>query len=112
MNDDILEELKEQTKWLRFLAIPQLKKLMEETLITKEQKRIYDLSDGNVSTQSIQKKLLAEGLKVSHMTVYNYWRRWNALGLVIPSEKYAGRFEKIISLQQLNIEPYKVPSKK
>ena len=105
MNDDILEELKEQTKWLRFLAVPQLKKLVEQTLSTKEQKRIYDLSNGKDSTHGISKKLLAEGIKVSHMTVYNYWKRWFALGLVIPSEKYAGRFEKIISLQDLNIEP-------
>jgi len=104
MNDDILKELKNQTKWLRFLALPGMKKTIEDNLKTKEQKGIYNLSDGTNSTNDIAKKILAEGLKVSHMTVYNYWKRWFALGIVIPSEKYSGRFEKIINLEDLDIK--------
>lgn len=104
MNEEYLKELKEQTKWLRLLALPNLKKTIEENLTTKEQKRIYDLSDGKNSTNDTAKKLLAEGIKVSHMTVYNYWKRWFALGIVVPSEKYSGRYEKIIDLKELNIE--------
>lgn len=104
MNDGFLKELKEQTKWLRFLALPNLKKTIEENLTTKEQRRIYDLSDGQNSTYDIAEKLLGEGIKVSHMTVFNYWKRWFALGIVVPSEKYSGRFEKIINLKELNIE--------
>ena len=104
-NDDkLLEELKEQTKWLRFLALPALKKTIQENLTTKEQKRIYGLSDGENSTYDVAKKLRAEGVKGSHMTVYNYWKRWFALGIVIPSGKYSGRFEKIIDLEELNIQ--------
>lgn len=102
--EEVLEELKEQTKWIKFLALSQLKKAVQETLTTKEQKRIYELSDGLNSTNEISKKLLAEGIRVSHMTVYNYWRRWASLGIVVPSEKYPGRFEKIISLGNLNIK--------
>ena len=102
--DSILRELKEQTKWLRFLALPSLKKTFEENLTTKEQKGIYGLSDGENSTYDVAKKLRAEGVKVSHMTVYNYWKRWFALGIVIPSEKYSGRFKKILDLEELNIQ--------
>ena len=107
MNDDILKELKEQTKWLRILASPNLpiiKKTIEENLTTKEQKRIYDLSDGKNSLKDIEKKLKAKGIKVSHVTVYNYWKKWVALGLVIKSGEQVGRFEKIIDLADLNIK--------
>jgi len=104
MNKEILKELKEQTKWLRFLALPGMRKTIEDNIKTKEQKRIYELSDGKNSTNDISKKLLAEGIKVSHMTVYNYWKRWFALGLVVPSKKYSGRFEKIINLKELDIK--------
>lgn len=103
MNENILKELKKQTKWLRFLALPSMKKTIEGNITTKEQKGIYDLSNGTNSTNDIAKKLLAKGIKVSHMTVYNYWKRWFALGLVIHSKKYSGRFEKIIDLADLNI---------
>jgi len=103
MDQDVLKELKEQTKWLRFLALPGMRKTFEENIITKEQKRIYDLSNGKNSTNDISKKLHEEDLKVSHMTVYNYWKRWFALGIVIPSKNYSGRFEKIIDLGDLNI---------
>lgn len=99
MDDKLLKELQKQTIWLKFLALPNLKKTFEENLITKEQRRIYDLSNGENSTNDISKKLLAKGIKVSHMTVYNYWKRWFALGIVVGSEKYAGRFEKIIDLE-------------
>lgn len=101
MNNDVLKELKEQTKWIKFLALSQLKKVIQETIVTKEQKRIFELSDGENSTNDISKKLLEESIKVSHMTVYNYWKRWASLGLVVPSEKYPGRYEKIVSLKDI-----------
>jgi transposase len=104
MNDKILEELKEQSKWLRFLAFSSLKNILEKSLETKEQKMIYELSDGKNSTNDIAKKLKNRGVKVSHMTVYNYWRKWYSLGIVEPSEKYSGRYQKIVSLEVFNIK--------
>jgi len=102
--NDLLKELREQTKWLRILALPNLKKTVEENLTTIEQRRMYDLSDGKRSTYDVAKKLLTEGIKVSHTTVYNYWKRWSALGIVFPSEEYSGRFEKIMDLKDLNLK--------
>ena len=104
MDKEIIKELREQNKWLRFLAFSSLKDLLTSTLDTKEQKKIYEMSDGKSSTNDIAKKLAGEGIKVSHMTVYNYWRRWNALGLVEPSQKYPGRFQKIVNLDDFNIK--------
>jgi len=104
MNDDILKELKEQTKWLRFLSFSKLKKIIEKNLTTKQLKIMYSLTDGNNSTREISKKLSIEGIKTNHMTVYNYWKKWNVLGIVIRSEEHQGRFEKIIDLEELDIK--------
>ncbi|MBN8585869.1 MAG: hypothetical protein J0M37_12315 [Ignavibacteria bacterium] len=103
MNTEILRELKEQTKWLRFLSLPGLKDTIKNTICSKEQKRIFELTDGKLSTNDISKKLQQEGVKASHMTVYNYWKRWYAIGLVEPSEEYTGRFKKIVELSDLNL---------
>jgi hypothetical protein len=102
MNEEILKELKEQTKWLKFLALPSMRKTVEDNLTTKEQKRIYQLTDGVNSTYVIAKKLGAEGMKVSHMTVHNYWKKWFSLGLVIPSKRFSGRSEKVVDLLDLD----------
>ena len=104
MDDFILAELKEQTKWLRFLALPDLKKTLIENLQTKEQKGIYNLTDGKNSTNDISNELDDKNIKVSHMTVYNYWKRWYALGIVIPSEQYSGRYSTFVKLSDLNIQ--------
>lgn len=103
-DDDILKELKEQSRWLRFLAFSSLKKVLESNLETKEQKMIYDLSNGENSTTEISKKLKLKGIKISHMTVYNYWKKWNSLGIVEPSERYSGRCRKIVNLEDFDIK--------
>ena len=104
MDDDILRELREQTKWLRFLALPNLKELIKENLTTKEQRAIYESSDGENSTYNIAEKLKTSGIKISHMKVHRYWKTWFAVGLVVPGEKYSGRYQKIIDLKELGIE--------
>ena len=76
---------------------------MEENIKTEEQKKIYDMSDGKNSTNEISKKLAEQNIQISHMTVYNYWKRWYALGTIKESER-SGRFEKIVDLEDLNIK--------
>ena len=104
MSDILLKELKEQTKWLRFLALPGLKETIERNITSKDQKRIYELSDGTNSTNQISHLLKSEGFKVSHMTVYNYWKRWYAVGIVDQSEKYIGRYKQVFDLNDLNLQ--------
>jgi len=103
MNSETNYLLREILKWQRLQALPFLKQAIEHSITTKEQKKIYELSDGKLSTNEISKKLHNEGIKASHMTVYNYWKRWYSLGLVMPSKEYSGRFEKIIDLSELNL---------
>ena len=101
--EDILQELRKQTKWIKFLALSKLKKIIGGTLTTKELRRIYDLSDGENSTYDIAKKMSEEEMKVSHMKIYRYWKKWSTLGMVVPNEKYSGRYKKIIDLEDLGI---------
>jgi len=95
-NGPVLEELKKQTLWLRVLGIQAVK--TEIASFTKTEKKIYEMSDEKATTRSI-----ASRADISHVTVANYWRRWASMGLVTPSEKYKGRFKKIISLKELGL---------
>ena len=104
MYEEVLRELKEHTKWLRFLALPELRRTVQENLKTKEQKRIFELSDGKNSSYDISTRLSQEGIKVSDDTVRNYWKRWFDLGIVIPSDRYSGRFGKMIGLEGLAVK--------
>lgn len=103
MNDEILTELKEQTKWLKFLAYTNLKQVLVDTLVTNDLKEMYQLSDGNLSTNEISNELKKKGIKVSNKTVHNYWSRWKGLGIVEPSENYKGRFQRIVDLKDFNL---------
>ena len=104
MNDELLNELKKQTKWLRFLALPNLIRVIKDNLQTEGQRAIYRLSDGENSSYEISRRLKKEGISLSHQTVHNSWKKWFALGIVIPSNEHVGRFTKIIDLKDLNIE--------
>jgi hypothetical protein len=98
--NDIIDQLKEITKWLRFLSLQTLTPLINENITSQEQKKVFELSDGERSTRDISKLLKEEGFEVSHQTVANYWKKWAELGLVVPSEKYKGRYEKMIDLSE------------
>ena len=60
----MLKELKEQTKWLKFLALDKIRKVIEESVKTKEQKAIYSLSDVVNSTNNIASLLAKNGIKI------------------------------------------------
>ena len=104
MNEEILNELKKQTKWLRFLALPKLKEIVVITLDTNEKRRIYDLSDGQKSSPQITKVLKDQGITVSDRTIRNYWKYWFALGIVEKSVEYEKRFVRIINLADLELK--------
>ncbi|MCK4321467.1 hypothetical protein KAX08_02985 [candidate division WOR-3 bacterium] len=119
MDDEILNELKKQTKllkehtnWLKFLALPKLKEIIIKTFESKAEKmekrimkkRIYELSNGQNSSPQIAQKLTDEGIKVTDRTVRNYWDIWYTLGIVTPSEEYKGRYKKFINFGDLDLE--------
>lgn len=91
--------LTELLKWNKFVAISAVKDIAIRTLKTDAERIVFEHSDGKKS--SVEIGALAG---VSHMTVVNYWKKWDMLGIVIPAESYKGRYKRICSLAELGID--------
>ena len=96
--DPILKELKIQTAWLRVLALQAIKDSIIKELKSEQDKKIYELSDGQKTTREIAKEV-----GCSHVKVATVWNKWASAGLVMPSESRKGRFKKIVTLGDLGI---------
>lgn len=94
----IIELLNEIAKWVRFEGVQRARQVLVETLKKDSEKLAYHYSDGRGSAE------VAKLVGVSDFTVRNYWKKWATLGLVIPSEKFKGRYERTLSLEDLGIE--------
>ena len=100
----IYDELREIKYWVKLSGHPVLRRAVHENLRNDESKLVYELSDGNRSTREIVEELKKAGKAITHSTVANMWKRWTAVGIVEPSERYQGRFRKVTSLESLGIE--------
>ena len=70
------DELREQTKWLRFLGLRALRPVLEAALRNDRERLAYALSDGSSSNA------IGVAVGVSGQSVRNWWARWRRLGLV------------------------------
>lgn len=104
----IREELREMKFWLKLSGLPTLRRILIENLRDDVDKLVYELSDGIKSTREIAGELERMGKEITHATVSNMWKRWAITGLVEPSERYQGRYSKIISLESVGIEIPKI----
>lgn len=100
----ILGELREIKYWVKVSGLPVIRRAAYENLRDDESKLVYDLSDGQRSTREIVEELKKSGKVITHATVANMWKRWVAVSLVEPSERYQGRFRKVASLESFGIE--------
>jgi hypothetical protein len=99
MSDErMVELLEELTKWARFQGAQLAKKVLRDILSKDAEKVVYQYSDGKGSAE------IAALAGVSDFTVRSYWKKWNTEGLVIPSQKFKGRYERIFSLEDFGIE--------
>lgn len=98
---EVVALLEELVRWARFQGIQQAKQVLQRLLEDPGKgdttKRVYHLSDGRSSED------IAKAAGVSGQTVRNYWRAWFTSGIVTPSKKYKGRFEKIFDLEDVGI---------
>ena len=107
MNEDdtkrIIELLEEMAKWNRFEGAQLAKKILRDLLTNDAEKLVYQHSDGKGSRD------IASLAGVSDFSVRAYWKKWNVEGLVVPSKKQKGRYEKVFSLEDFGIEipPFK-----
>jgi hypothetical protein len=79
---DELHVLKEILKWTKVTSIPHVKKLLEETLKTHEERFAYHLSTGATSRE------IAPEVGVSFQTIADWWDKWYRLGI---AERMASR---------------------
>lgn len=101
MNDnrnELLAELQEQTRWLRFLGLQQLRPLLITLLRDERERRAFDLSDGDRTTRQV-----AAQVGVSAATVSRWWNRWAALGLVTTDDR--GRARHLVALEDIGAGP-------
>ncbi len=94
----LLAQLKEIAKWTRLQGIQKARELLSEVLRRDSDKLAYENSDGRGSGE------VGKAAGISDFAVRSYWKKWAALGLVVPSEKYKGRFERLFSLTELGFE--------
>lgn len=91
----IESKLAQLLKWARFAGMQQLRGILADNLDDDRSMLIYEYSDGKRSTREIAKLV---GVK-SNQTIANYWKKWGSLGIVEPSPKHEGRFQRICSLE-------------
>ncbi len=100
---ELINLLSEILKWTRFIGKQQLKALLLDSLTEDVEKVVYELSDGK-SLREIERICKENGYSVSHVTIGNYWEKWAPVGIVEPSKKFKGRFERIVSLKEVGID--------
>jgi len=95
---DLLEEL---VKWTKVTSIPQVKKVLLELLTTPEEKKAYQLSDGERTIRKVAKKSNLSTFKVSKL-----WGSWINAGIAepIPVKGGGSRAKKNFSLDDFGIE--------
>ena len=98
--DKILYCMQEQLKLYRIVSMSQIERILNENLHDKDEKIIYELSDGGRSIRDIEKLSDASRSKIALL-----WKRWYRIGLMERSEKYEGkRMLKSFSLSDFGIE--------
>lgn len=107
MIDDnkVVEVLEKMLRWVRFQGILKAKEVLLDALKTDEEKIMYQYSDGRSSRE------IAKLVKPTSQTVRNYWKRWNALGIVEPISAPGGtRYRRVFSLEDFGIVIPKIGS--
>ena len=101
MDEKALAELlsvgREQVRWLRALALPQVRITVRETLKSETERIGYDLTDGAHSGRDV-----ASATGVSPATVSAWWKKWRLLG--IAEDAGGRRVAHIASLAELGLD--------
>lgn len=102
---NIASKLDQLLKWARFAGMQQLRDILAKNLADDTSMLIYECSDGERSSREVAR---LAGVK-SNVTVTNYWKKWSKLGIIDPSPKYRGRFQRICSLEEIGLTVPPIP---
>jgi len=98
---DIRDVIKESSKWTKFAGMKEVKPILEMQLPDESKKQIYQLSDGKKGTQEIAKTVGG----ISHMSIANYWKSWEKVGLGESVTAMGGkRFKRSFDLKDFGIK--------
>jgi hypothetical protein len=92
----VLDELRQQTKWLKFLARRELSDLLRRTLRTAQERAAYEASNGQLGTREV-----GAAAGISAATVSRWWNRWRVIGIIEIDER--GRASHLMSLESLGL---------
>jgi DNA-binding CsgD family transcriptional regulator len=94
---ELLAVAREQLRWTRAVAIPQLRTTLGLVLNSTEKRRVYELCDGKLASKEI-----AERLGIPVTTISTWTREWRNLGLASQVEER--RIQHIVSLRAIGLE--------
>lgn len=90
MNKDSNQLLKEILVWLRLQGIYLLDTVLFPSLLDSEgKKKVYQMTDGNLSAYEISKRT-----NVSMGSISNWWNQWYERGILLKEGK---RYKKLVS---------------
>lgn len=104
---EIASTLNELLKWTKFAGMQQLRNILVQQLKADTEMLVYELSDGSRGTRDIAK---LAGIR-SNKTIAVYWKKWSKIGIVEPSKKFQGRYQRICSLEEVGLTIPQLPSK-
>jgi len=96
---NIESKLDQLLKWTRFAGMQQLRTIISQNLTTDAEMLVFELSDGERTTREVA-RFAGVG---SNSTVAGYWKKWSKLGIIEPSQKRQGRFQRICSLEEVGL---------
>lgn len=98
----IAAALEELLAWTRLQGVQKAKDVLTATLAEDDQRRIYQASTGNSSSQ------IAKEVKCGESTVQRLWQRCYKLGLMKPDPKTPGRYLRSFDLKDFDLLPSKL----
>ncbi len=104
MSEEQIQLLKEILKWIKFQNLPNLKKVLMETLNSPEKQLVYEFTDGKNSSRAVVKHLKGLSYSTSPGTISVYWNSWFRLGIVENVGKGRPCYQKIVSLPDVGID--------
>ncbi len=95
--DELVRIQREQLRWLRAMAFPQVRATVRDTLRSPTERKAYDLSDGTRTGREI-----ASGAGVSPATVSAWSKKWRLVGIAEDAE--GRRVAHIATLAELGLD--------
>jgi predicted transcriptional regulator len=90
----------DQLRWLRAAVLPEVRKMIDQTLTSKKYRQAYEMLDGTRAGRDV-----AKAVGVSPGAVSRWASRWRNLGIAYEStdENGARRTKHLVSLDDLDL---------